>query len=339
MWVYGSGFPKNHNLSTAIEKELGGNFKVVSTKKQNGAKFKLTQENIDNGGFNDPTRQTYEVLSPTHPLAVAWQGIGSALKPAFEPIIVAMKPLEGTYANNAIQHGVAGLNIDECRVGNEQRTGKLIDGGNIFGTRGGTDSSIDCRKPDKGQTITETYSGRWPANFLHDGSDEVVNIFDQQSALINSRKASRFFYCAKASQKEKNRGLTVEKEQRDPSRNENQPSMNGGEGNPYNRGAQKVRNSHPTVKPIALMEYLVKMLTMPSGTLLLDPYCGSGTTLIAAQNLGIDCDGMEMNPQYVTIAEQRIKAVAQQDFEVQVPDGVKMIPKKEPQQYSLFGLL
>lgn len=194
-----------------------------------------------------------------------FDGYGTALKPAYEPIIIAMKPLEGTYAKNASKWGLGGINIDDSRI-----------------------------------------QSRWPANLIFD--EESAKILDEQTGILKSGKpgtrrkdhktncmtgnlnltgkkesgigdsggASRFFYCAKASAKEKNIGCE--------------------------------KNNHPTVKPISLMKYIIKLLAPPGNPLLLDPFSGSGSTLIAAKELGIRAIGIEMNSEYCEIAEKRIAA-------------------------------
>ena len=137
--------------------------------------------------------------------------------------------------------------------------------------------------------------GRWPANVIHDGSDEVTNNLPEQAA--------RFFYCAKASTNEKNAGL----DDFEPQRNADREKEDGvGGDNPRNRTNTAKKNHHPTVKPLALMQYLARLLKMPVGTKLLDPYMGSGSTLIACALEGIDCDGIEMNEDYIKIAKARL---------------------------------
>jgi len=240
MWVYGSGFPKSHNLKGE------------------------------------------------------WQGYGTALKPAWEPVIVARKPLEGTVANNVLKWGTGAINIDGCRVG-------------IDTIKHSQDhKSFQKWKEQDGRTHKEVenpnptfYQGRFPANLIHDGSDEVVSGFPNDT--------SRFFYCAKASKSERNMGCEgLEERKRDASRHVGQPSMNGGDGNPYNRGAKPLANNHPTVKPLALMRYLCRLVTPPDGVVL-DPFCGSGSTLVGALQEGFRYIGIEKDPDYVNIAYARTK--------------------------------
>ena len=240
-WVYGSGFPKSHNLKDD------------------------------------------------------WQGWGTALKPALEPITVARKPLIGTVAENVLTHGTGALNVDGCRVGTDggtakgskpQGEGKGIYGAGLHGV---------CE-------ITHLDAGRWPANLIHDGSDEVVGLFpnttsgsrkagrhvvaggqgrygefaegDLPEVIGDSGSAARFFYCAKAS-----------------------------------KADREANNNHPTVKPTALMQYLCRLVTPPGGTVL-DPFMGSGSTGKAAVREGFSFIGIEREQDYIEIARKRIAANA-----------------------------
>lgn len=180
-----------------------------------------------------------------------WQGWGTALKPAHEPICVSRKPLIGTVAENVLAHGTGALNIDACRVGTDGGTTKAnIRKGEINGERAGTSMgkniSFRCG-------IAKLDAGRWPANLIHDGSEEVLAL---------AADAARFFYCPKASK------------------------------------ADRAGSKHPTVKPIALMAYLVRLVTPPGGTVL-DPFAGSGTTLEAAVKEGFRVIGIEQDETYI----------------------------------------
>lgn len=221
-------------------------------------------------------------------------GYGTALKPAHEPIIMAMKPLDGTFVQNAEKWGVAGLNIDGCRIGTTVETWPKS-------------RSYQRREPgafNKGIQYTgDSPSGRWPANVIFD--EEAGALLDEQSGLSksplgmvtgqsrssgikgniagnhssmtghgDSGGASRFFYCAKASSAERNRDCE--------------------------------KNNHPTVKPQKLMEYLIKLVMPPKDGVLLDPFAGSGSTLVAAKTLDVNAIGIELSPEYVKIIEARI---------------------------------
>jgi site-specific DNA-methyltransferase (adenine-specific) len=286
-WIYGSGFPKSHDISKAIDKKLG--------------------------------------TCPQAPEAQKWEGWGTALKPANEPIVLARKPIsEKTIAENVMKWGTGGLNIDGCRIGTD-----------IVGWGGrpssGYSGGLDTDTSGKPRPVV----GRFPANVILD--EEAGRMLDEQSGITKSGKvktdkeayegtsntgflrgkstsqnqhgdtggASRFFYCAKASKKERNMGLEdVEPTTVDDGRNK--PIDN-----PFLRGKTLRQNTHPTVKPVKLMEYLITLVTPPNG-IVLDPFFGSGTTGIAAVNLGFNYIGIELDEQYVEIARRRINAAREQ---------------------------
>ena len=258
---------------------------------------------------------------------------GTALKPAWEPVCMARKPLQGTVAANFAAHGTGGLNIDGCRVGTtkdvptspaKDRIGQVAKGNE----RGRTAET----------TGFDAETGRWPANLIHDGSDEVVAAFPDaigaqgdvrgtepsrtgdestvcygkfagrvaQAARKDGGSAARFFYCAKADRADRNEGLHgMPTKQQDPSR---EPGRPGGE-NPRNRGAAERENHHPTVKPTDLMRYLCRLVTPPGGVVL-DPFMGSGSTLKAAELEGFSAIGIELSADYIAIAQRRIGADA-----------------------------
>ncbi len=213
------------------------------------------------------------------------RGLGTALKPALEPITVARKPLAGTVAENVLQWGCGGLNIDGCRVEAEKATGW----GGASSFRNTHAASAYGGMPEGDARSVE---GRWPANLIHDGSDDVLAGFPEGN--------SRFFYCAKASKKDRDEGLdgfaerqlrtTYDKRVRD---------SNGGDSG-YAR-----RNQHPTVKPTDLMRYLARLVTPPGGVVL-DPFMGSGSTGKAAMLEGFRFIGIERDEQYMGIARARI---------------------------------
>lgn len=196
-----------------------------------------------------------------------WSGWGTALKPAHEPIVMARKPLEEkTVPSNVLKHRTGAINIDACRIGIE--------------------------------------NGRFPSNFIHDGSDEVIELMPD----TGSGSAARFFYCAKAGKAERNAGLDALDEQWKAAAqfrpNHMDKALEGESGNPFGR-FQPTKNFHPTVKPVALMRYLVRLVTPPHGTVL-DPFTGSGTTLVAAVLEGLNSIGMEMTADYLPIIEGRV---------------------------------
>jgi DNA modification methylase len=267
-----------------------------------------------------------------------WGGYGTALKPAYEPIILAMNPLDGTFANNALKHKVVGLNIDGCRIGTEvippQRQGKDIRNNSWSGNGG------------KSEYVSKGATGRFPANFLHDGSQMVMELFPKTAPTSyatdrthnsgifhvghgttkindNTHSAARFFYCAKASKAERDRGCedlpeepmnltnTMGRTWNDRCKNCGKKFIGPPEKichceNPQtDKSVYKLKNNHPTVKPLALMEYLCKLVKMPEYNLIIDPFMGSGTTLLACINLGIPCIGIDNDEKSCEIAVKR----------------------------------
>lgn len=218
----------------------------------------------------------------------AWDGWGTALKPAHEPIVLARKPLIGTVNNNVTNYGTGALNINDSRIGNKGGT-KLheddIEASSVTKTVNAYGNGLGgpFGKPVEGL-------GRWPANVIHDGLET---------------KWAKFFYCPKTSKKDRNQGLNgFTEKQQDESRKEGNPGGN----NPRNRGLQERANHHPTVKPTALMQYLVKLITPPNGTVL-DPFMGSGSTGKACAYEGFDFIGIDQSSEYVEIAKARINYV------------------------------
>jgi len=320
MWLYGSGFPKAMDISKQLDK--GHERKVVG---------KRNVPDQRSGGINSqrtaeigvPTREV-DITEPATPEAKLWNGWKShGLKPAYEPILVAMKPNDGTYANNALKHGVSGLNIDGGRIGTEEDTRRPSRGGEN-GLNGSSTFKIRERRVED----QVKQSGRFPANIILD--EEAGKMLDEQSGqvLSNLKKkgttkpntfvsggstwnegntyndkggASRFFYCAKASKKERNAGCE-DLEGRQYSHDGRKKEIE----NPYQRNKSVARNHHPTVKPIKLMEYLCTLTKTPTGGTVLDPFMGSGTTGIACKNTGRDFIGIERDPEYFKIANARI---------------------------------
>jgi site-specific DNA-methyltransferase (adenine-specific) len=282
MWLYGSGFPKSHDVSKAIDREAGAERRVIGEKPQTGAKFKLTQNLIDNGGFNDPDRVSYNITAPATPEAEQWAGWGTALKPAHEPIVVARKPFKGTVAANVLAHGTGALNIEGCRVGTE---------GGCKGDGSSDPSNGILGNGLNGWSVTRIDGlGRWPANLIHDGSDEITSGLGE---------AARFFYCAKASKRDREEGLDGFEERR--------VFGDGGaslDGISNTRGPRA--NHHPTVKPTDLMRYLCRLVVAPGG-IVLDPFTGSGSTGKAAVLEGFQFIGIELSEEYSAIARARIQ--------------------------------
>lgn len=259
-WVYGSGFPKSLNISKAIDKKQGNerlteseiNVPIQSSGSINA------QSTIENG----IERKNISVTKSTSEDGIKWEGWGTALKPALEPITVARKPIEETtITENVLKYGTGGINIDDSRIGEEKR--KTITGGMA---RKSTQEIFSTFK-NKDIKQLETTKGRFPANFIHDNSEEVTDLLGDKA---------RFFYGAKCSKKDRNEGLDESK------------------------------NAHPTVKPTDLMRYLVRLVT-PKGGTVLDPFMGSGSTGKACVYEDFNFVGFELDSEYFEIAKARIE--------------------------------
>ena len=377
MWVYGSGFPKSHNIGKAVDKRKEWDkYEVFSnslkskreelglSKKQAFDKCGFEAETFGgNSWYEDgriPSKKDYELLKSGLELGdecddlfeeverefisnesnwgkegftkvsgigewiktkgtSKWEGWGTALKPAHEPIVLARKPLsEKNVATNVLKWGTGGINIDECRVGNEIRINKGMS--KKIGDAG--TFRDDNWIPKDVENVAQ---GRFPANFIHDGSEEVVSMFPITKSQGHWSKtkttgfgefgngkseyqgvghkdklggsAARFFYCAKTSKKDRNEGLEEFEEK------------SVGHGNLQNsKGMERFdtysKNNHPTVKPTELMKYLIKLVTHKEG-IVLDPFMGSGSTGKAATQLGIKFIGFEMDEEYCKIAKAR----------------------------------
>ena len=289
MWVYGSGFPKSLDVEKAINKTAGVKYKAEPA---SGVGFMNSKDD----GYNTTLNQLVQVGESTDK-AKQWAGWGTALKPAHEPIVLARKPLIGTVAANVIIHGTGALNIDGSRVGTGTGESKTVNYPDIRGNNYNNSSgSVE---------YTVTDQGRWPANFIHDGLDEDW---------------ARFFYCAKASKKDRNAGL-----------NDFAGKETGAKGNGLARscatcGASTLQgcecpdrtyvnptraNHHPTVKPTDLMRYLVKLVTPSNGTVL-DPFMGSGSTGKAAVLENFSFIGIDQSADYLEIAKARINHAIEQ---------------------------
>jgi DNA modification methylase len=301
-WLYGTGFPKSHDASKGIDALLlHGGSNPVRLRKANESRpgDGRVGPSLPNNGIMTSERVANVVRDEAAtPEAAKWQGWGTALKPAFEPIIMARKPLIGTVAQNILLHGAGGINIDDCRLSYTSdydakhqadiARGQLnAENGRMFGGLG------------KSQASSLTPQGRWPANVIHDGSEEVEALFAEygnhkscnspSSAKPEGRilggsrsqgavypgeagSVSRFFYSAKASK------------------------------------ADRAGSSHPTVKPIALMQYLCRLVTPPKG-MVLDPFAGSGTTLEAAYREGFLAIGIEQQEEYMADIDKRLASL------------------------------
>jgi DNA modification methylase len=293
-WVYGSGFPKSRNIGKDMEKkEVGGikNLKQIGTKKgikvETGTQgFSYSKEYV--AGKSMGGRQISGEI-PVYEINNSWGGWGTALKPAHEPICMARKPLsEKTVAENCLKYGTGGINIDESRVGTEEMKAQ---------TSGKTSRAYQSEETTTAGGIGEDKIGRFPANLIHDNSEEVRECFPNES----ERFFKSIIYQAKASKAERNKGC---EELEDKNINERKE---GGKSLIEVSGAS-AKNNHPTVKPVALMEYLIKMVT-PKGGIVLDPFMGSGSTGVACVLNDFEFVGIDLDKDYCEIARARIEGV------------------------------
>lgn len=329
-----SGFPKSHNISKAIDKAAGAEREVVGYDKT------FLERNPNNTGVGrlvtradgttlDGRKTPYkkndsagEITEAATEEAKQWDGWGTALKPSFEPITCARKPFKGTVAANVLKHGTGGINVDGCRVGT------LV--GSVDGSLNG-----EFAKPVPGL-------GRFPANLIHDGSDEVLELFPHSTSnaslrgnLVDNRgdnynradgkriensnsvrghndsgSAARFFYCAKANKKDRNEGMGDAEEKSGGSMMANTGKtmdLGGASLKGEHKKRQLQQNTHPTVKPTDLMRYLVRLVTPPGGTVL-DPYTGSGSTGKACGLEGFKFVGVELEAESIRVAMKRVGA-------------------------------
>jgi DNA modification methylase len=325
-WVYGSGFPKSHDVSKAIDKAAGAEREVVGSR---------VADDIRGGNMhaaNRGERHIIDITAPATEAARQWSGWGTALKPALEPITMARKPLIGTVAENVLEHGTGAINVDGCRVGTDDTRAPSYRMTSKGRPGGGFGNDMDYTRIG---LVAGSACGRWPANFIHDGSDEVVGLFPQSkstggqasvakgygefgggSRVIENRdpgfgdsgSAARFFYCPKASKAEREAGLDGMESIHRVNGNkwtDQDYRVTNGERPPSAESGPRT-NHHPTVKPIDLMAYLCRLITPPNGTIL-DPFTGSGSTGVAALREGFKFIGIELNPEYAEIARKRIE--------------------------------
>jgi len=335
-WIYGSGFPKSLNISKAIDKQLNAKREKILVPTKKGNLHEQAGEIALGGtGFTD-------ISKPVSSEAQKWEGWGTALKPALEPITVARKPLsEKTVAENVLKYGTGGINIEGCRIeGKDKVTPKTraYPRGKFGGTEG-------CGIEEMELTLVEHREGRWPANLIHDGSPEVEALFPETTIAGNTKdmnknfdynatsykfstnkmpkiqgdvggSASRFFYCAKASKADRDTGLYKTRVKKtDESRKDGNP---GGD-NPRNRGVHERKNFHPTVKPTDLMQWLVRLIT-PKGGTVLDPFMGSGSTGRGAKLERFSFIGIEIDSDYFKMAEKRIASILAVQNEIDWPE-------------------
>lgn len=303
MWLYGTGFPKSYDVSKGIDKHLGAERTKIRTDARPDTSGTMAGA-ADTRPWIEESRKLgyheHDSKDPATAAAASWNGWGTALKPAWEPILLCMKPLDGTFAENALAHGVAGLHVDAGRIGTERRHNPAAH--NNLGVDGGLACAANVISGAR-ETQGRDCVGRWPANVLLD--EEAAALLDAQSGEMKSRAAivdtsghgnfgdetlsgdrrgprlagyddqggaSRFFYVAKPTDKDR-----------------------------------RWYNIHPTVKPTKLMQYLLQLVGTPTGGVTLDPFMGSGTTLVAAKQLGRQCVGLDLNRTYCEIAVKRLK--------------------------------
>jgi len=320
MWIFGSGFSKGHNISKAIDKAAGAEREKI---KADANKASAYFKNFGNTRpwMNDPEHKIDSDI-PVTEQAKLWDGWNVSLKPAYEPIIIAMKELDGTFAKNALKHGVAGLAVGKGRIGDEKRVvqsrkSKFKNVYNNFASRGGGSEHM--------------VAGRWPTNVIID--EEAGALIDQQSGHSKSTKL-------KHNPKPSNRhgealGLNTERSKWIDGISRSHTDSGGASRFFYTAkaspGERAPYNNHPTVKPLALMRHLCKLTSTPTGGVVLDPFAGSGSTLVAAVWEDRPYIGIELNPDYVKIAQKRVA-----EAEAQMNGLTRQEARAEIKQSTLF---
>jgi site-specific DNA-methyltransferase (adenine-specific) len=359
-WLYGSGFPKSMDVSKAIDKAAGAEREVIGTKIASPKGISQAESRSDSaaGAYGGETKEI-DITAPSTLEAKQWDGWGTALKPAFEPVIFARKPIEGTVANNVLKWGTGGLNIDGSRIGTE-----------TISTHNAPKGTFAGGEPDRGSDTSsyKEHTGRWPANIILD--PYTAQLVDEQSGTSTSKSssmkaglvegigarnlspkattyesvrghndsggASRFFYVAKASKRDRNEGLD-DLEAKTASEMTGRKEGSAGLVMKHEDGSDKAnayagttgaarQNFHPTVKPTSLMEYLVKLVTPPGGVVL-DPFTGSGSTGKAAILQGFDFIGIELTEEYLPIIQGRLKYAEQLIAEAEEQEKLKETEK------------
>ena len=331
MWLYGSGFPKSMNVGKALDKKLGNERIKTGEKKTHsnkGIKQSEQRTAIGAGAFGQEVEEDVTVGT------TEWEGWGTALKPAHEPLVLARKPLsEKSVVDNVLKHRTGGINIDECRVdgndakypdsnpdfrdqGRQSKENMGIDKLSFGQTENVKRKKVVRKTRDENGVWTDDNSGmkaegseyadadprgRFPSNIMHDGSDSIKELFEDKS---------RYFYCAKTSKAERNQGLNDFESKKMGMSGGAQSKGEGydkGQGIGLNRVVER-KNTHPTVKPIKLMKYLCRLIT-PKGGTVLDPFMGSGSTGMAAKEENFEFVGIEKEEEYFNIASARIESV------------------------------
>ena len=336
MWLYGSGFPKSMNIGLAIDKKNGvdnrtGKIRTDGKASNSGSGC----YNCNTDGENSMQASFEERIAQNE-----WTGWGTALKPAYEPVIVARKPCENSCIDNVLKYGVGGINIDECRVGDREDTGRFP--ANVILTYDDSDFEEVCGG------MPETKTGA-----ISTGNPNSKGIWGSGEKFIPNRQqtgdegsAARYFYCAKASKKDRDEGLEEFEDK--------VYGMSGGSQSAIKKGETyckdgiglnqtKIRkNTHPTVKPCSLMQYLVRLVS-PKGATILDVFNGSGSTGKAVmyenreRNAGYKYIGIELTEEYLPIADARIRYAAGGDVEAE--DEQEQTQPQDDNQMSVFDLL
>lgn len=328
MWVYGSGFPKSLDVSKAIDKQAGVEREVVGVNEHGSGPHKIKLNNHGKGdtgiGYMDGSGKVFNVTAPSTNAAKEWQGWGTALKPAWEPIIVARKPIEKNVAHNVQKYGTGALNIDECRIKAEpwRREGLRDD------MRGGNFGVGENKKIDLGGIAESHPLGRWPANVIlaHHPECEQIGykaVKGDNRGAQDGQRESGFFNIGSPSGDGKPAGpLYGDSEVEDwnchadcPVRLLKHPGVEGYDDTGaasrffYTAKASKDDrgdgNTHPTVKPQDLMEYLLKLVARP-GAVILDQFMGSGTTILVGDKMGYKMIGIDNDKKYPWMARERI---------------------------------
>lgn len=294
MYLYGCGFSKSYNIGLAIDKKNG-----IDNRTGNIRADGVNNQNIC---------YDFKAMKPKFEERIAqneWQGWGTCLKPAYEPIIVARKPFKGSVVDNIIKYRVGGLNIDECRIPTNDDLSRInkTDNG-MFGIGNNNNNAQKCKE------LGIEYGGRFPANVITDGSEEVAKgMPNTTSTPIAEESAMRYFYSAKASKKDRDEGLDAFEERKTT---DGCIRANVETARKFGANSALRKNIHPTCKPTELMQYLVRLVS-PKGATILDPFMGSGSTgkAVMFENRERDANykfiGIELTDEYLPIAQARIE--------------------------------
>ena len=310
MWLYGSGFPKSMNIGLAIDRKNGIESEVIGMQKSGTTSNALFSED----SFS--TAGQYELKKARN----EWDGWGTALKPAYEPIIVARKPCESSCVDNVLKYGTGGLNIKDCKIGDD-----------IVKTQG--KKKTDTFFGMLGECEESEHLGRYPSNVILTYDDTDKNEVCSGMPSDANGSASRYFYCAKASTKDRDEGLEKFKAEK---RTDEHLRANAETARIFGANSAPTKNVHPTVKPTELMQYLVRLVN-PKGATILDCFNGSGSTGKAVMLENVEREreyqyiGIELTPEYLPIAEARIRWAQNYKGE--------SFEQANPAQVTMFDLL